>query len=310
MAYIVMDLEWNQPVSKKCYPYIKIGDKMSNEIIQIGAYKISDELKIVDSFCAYIKPKYYKKLNSFVKRVTNIDKTMICEGDGFEDVIARFKIWAGESLTIFTWGSDDIYVMRQNLEFYGIDTYFIEKWYDMQKIFSAQNLGDDTQRSLSFAMEYFNIIKQENRQLHDALDDAYYTAKIFCRHDIDKCIKNYAHECDFKILCIELDDTSYGAFYTKNKAMADENVNQIYCPKCGKVLNKNSSWTMHNGKYLCVASCDEHGNFVSRIKLNKHLDGKFYVNKVTRKISDKAYSEMAQKCKSCAKKKRQPSGVV
>ena len=38
MAYIVMDLEWNQPVSKKCYPYIKIGDKIGDKIpmVKIG----------------------------------------------------------------------------------------------------------------------------------------------------------------------------------------------------------------------------------------------------------------------------------
>ncbi len=50
MEYVILDLEWNQPVSKNSYPYLSIGDRMSNEIIQIGAYKVSEEMKITDSF--------------------------------------------------------------------------------------------------------------------------------------------------------------------------------------------------------------------------------------------------------------------
>lgn len=45
MEYVILDLEWNQPVSKNSYPYLSIGDRMSNEIIQIGAYKVSEEMK-------------------------------------------------------------------------------------------------------------------------------------------------------------------------------------------------------------------------------------------------------------------------
>lgn len=47
---------------------------------------------------------------------------------------------------------------------------------------------------------------------------------------------------------------------------------------------------------LCWRLCSEHGEFVSRVKLNKHLDGKFYVNKVTRKEGEQVRAAIKEKC--------------
>ena len=61
LNYIVFDMEWNQPISKNSYPYVKIGSQLTNEIIQIGAYKLNDKFQITDSFCRYVHPSFYKK---------------------------------------------------------------------------------------------------------------------------------------------------------------------------------------------------------------------------------------------------------
>ncbi len=314
MTYIVMDLEWNQPVSKNSYPYLKIGDKMSNEIIQIGAYKVSEELEIIDSFCTYIKPRYYKKLNSFVKRVTQINKDIINSADGFDVAIERFKNWCGDDFSIFTWGNDDVYVMKQNLDFYGMDKSFITKWYDMQMIFSSSHMHDSSQRSLRFAMEYFGIEEDNERRLHDALDDAYYTAKVFTLHDIKDCLCSYELTSDFDTMCMELDDTRFGSFYSKNKALHDARVAHVFCPECGESAKEHSAWISLGGKYVCIASCEKHGEFVSRVKINKHLDGKFYVNKITQKASTKMREDIKEKYrlkkeKSKSDKKKEISAI-
>ena len=283
MEYVILDLEWNQPVSKESYPYRSIGDRMANEIIHIGAYKVSEERKITDSFCTYVRPEYYKRLNSVVKRLTNIDKEAVLAGKEFPEAAALFRAWCPPGAVIFTWGSDDIYVMKQNLEFYGIDPSFISRWYDLQIMFSTTFLGERAQKSLSFALDYFDIKEEATKKLHDALDDAYYTAQIFLHHDIGACMESYPAECRFQTLWSELSDTEYGAFYSKRKAMENRAVSQVLCPDCGEELKKVGTWVQQNGKYVCVASCEEHGEFVSRVKINKHLDGKFYVNKVTRR---------------------------
>ena len=79
--------------------------------------------------------KYYKKLNSVVKRLTNINKEEVRAGKDFIEAAALFRAWCPPGATVFTWGSDDVYVMKQNLEFYGIDASFISRWYDLQVIF-------------------------------------------------------------------------------------------------------------------------------------------------------------------------------
>ena len=45
MNYIVLDLEWNQPVSYASAAYRKVGSKLLFEVIQIGAAKVN-ELRI------------------------------------------------------------------------------------------------------------------------------------------------------------------------------------------------------------------------------------------------------------------------
>lgn len=304
MEYIVLDLEWNQPVSKNSYPYLNIGDKMSSEIIQMGAYKLTENLEIAGSFCTYIKPKYYKKLNSTVKRITKINKEMVLGGKSFEEAIKLFRAWCGDDFCIFTWGSDDVSVMQQNLRFYEVDGSFIHKWYDLQRIFAKTFLGESTQKSLQAALEFFGIAEKADKQLHDALDDAYYTSKILMRHDIGACLKMYTPTSDFAKMCDELDDTKYGAFFTKRKAMLNKDVSQVLCPECGEVMEKYDSWLSVNGKYVCLASCDEHGEYVSRIKINKHLDGKFYVNKVTKKSSAKTRANVLEKYEKAKEKSK------
>ena len=49
MNYIIMDLEWNNS-------YMKSAEKFINEIIEIGAVKLDEELNTVDNFSELIKP--------------------------------------------------------------------------------------------------------------------------------------------------------------------------------------------------------------------------------------------------------------
>ena len=40
MTYIILDLEWNQPISYQSKAYREVGDKLIFEMIQIGAVKL------------------------------------------------------------------------------------------------------------------------------------------------------------------------------------------------------------------------------------------------------------------------------
>ena len=44
MQYIVLDLEWNQPISYHSPAYKSVGGKLLFEMIQIGAVKVDEQL--------------------------------------------------------------------------------------------------------------------------------------------------------------------------------------------------------------------------------------------------------------------------
>ena len=58
MHYIILDLEWNQPLSYQSHVYREVGDKLIFEMIQIGAVKLDNDLMVVDSVSIPIRPTH------------------------------------------------------------------------------------------------------------------------------------------------------------------------------------------------------------------------------------------------------------
>ena len=72
MDYIVLDMEWNQPwpgspSAKKPLPV-----QIRGEIIQIGAVRILEDQTVADEFQMMIKPRFYRRLNKRVSKLTGI----------------------------------------------------------------------------------------------------------------------------------------------------------------------------------------------------------------------------------------------
>ncbi len=270
MDYIIFDMEWNQPVSKKSYPYTKIGSILSNEIIQIGAYKLDDNFEIKSSFIRFIRPQFYKKINRNVLKITEIDEEKVLEGDDFIEAFEDFKKWCGNDFCFFTWGMDDASVIRQNIKFYSLSADWIKKWYNLQLIFSKEVFKNSNQRSLASAMEHYGIEKSEEKKLHDALNDAYYTALVFQRLDIKEGLKNYTSPSDYDLLVCGMSEKRVGAYKTKALAFDDKRVSCVSCPLCGEELKCIVPWFNNNTRYNFIGECRKHGEFVSRIRFEKN----------------------------------------
>ena len=190
MNYIVLDMEWNQPwpgspSSKKVLPV-----QIRGEILQIGAVRVTEEQFVADEFQVLIKPKYYKRLNRRVSKLTGIKETDLRDrGVSMEKAIADFKAWCGEDVIFLTWGFDDITILRENLQLYGLEDSWVNRWYNAQMIFNAQTDGSSSQKALKTAMEIFGI--EATRPAHDALGDAYHTALICAKLDLNRGIMEY-----------------------------------------------------------------------------------------------------------------------
>lgn len=295
LNYIVFDMEWNQPISKNSYPYVKIGSQLTNEIIQIGAYKLNDKFQITDSFCRYVHPSFYKKLNRNVLKITELDKENIENGDDFIDVFEDFMTWCGKDFCFFTWGPDDISVMRQNINFYSLSPDKIKNWYNLQLIYSKEVLNNSVQCALNSAMEHFGIDVSEARHLHDALNDAYYTALIFQKLNIKDAIKNYAPPSDYKLICCGLAEKRVGLYKTKELAFQDKKVCDVNCPLCGNELVCVVPWFNNNARYNYIGKCKNHGEFLSRIRFEKNKSSLLYAFKNVKKTDADTIKRIKEK---------------
>ena len=79
MDYIVLDMEWNQPwpgspSAKKVLPV-----QIRGEILQIGAVRVTEDQQVADEFQVLIKPKYYRRLNRRVSKLTGIKESQLRE---------------------------------------------------------------------------------------------------------------------------------------------------------------------------------------------------------------------------------------
>jgi DNA polymerase III epsilon subunit-like protein len=63
MDFIIMDLEWNNTYARKTKGFI-------NEIIEIGAVKLDENLNFKDKFSCLVRPQIGKKLRGSVKELT------------------------------------------------------------------------------------------------------------------------------------------------------------------------------------------------------------------------------------------------
>lgn len=313
MDYIVLDMEWNQPwpgspSAKKVLPV-----QIRGEIIQIGAVRVTEDQQVADEFQVLIKPKYYRRLNRRVSKLTGIKEARLREeGVPMVEAMERFHAWCGEDVTFLTWGFDDITILRENLRLYGIAEDWVSRWYNAQMIFNAQTDGSTAQKALKTAMEMFGI--EATRPAHDALGDAYHTALICARLDLkrgvdayDDALKDHIngfHGAEFPG-CI-----SRKVFYDyadKRAALSAMSGKENKCPTCSRQM-LGSRWFAQPGhRYMDLATCPEHGKFLIRVRLSGQPNGTVRVSRLTYEATSEAAQAYARRVEKADPEDRKPS---
>ena len=301
MNYIVLDMEWNQPwpgspSAKKVLPV-----QIRGEIIQIGAVRLTESQQVTDEFQVLIKPKYYRRLNRRVSKLTGIkDAQLRDEGIPFPEAMERFRKWCGEDVIFLTWGFDDITILRENLRLFGLDEGWTDRWYNAQMIFNAQTDGSSAQKALKTAMEIFGI--EPSRPAHDALGDAYHTALICVRLNLDIGIQEYGHALK------DHDNGFHGAelpgcisrkvFYDyadKRAALAAMSGEENLCPTCGRQMLSSRWFAQPGHRYMDLASCPQHGKFLIRIRMSQQQNGLTRVSRLTYEATSEAAAAYARR---------------
>ena len=287
MNYIVFDLEWNQPAD--IGPVRK--NKLSFEIIEIGAVKLDENKRIISKFSELVKPRVYNRLNWRTEKMLHISMRELREsGAYFSDVVNRFLKWCGEDYIFCTWGSQDLSELQKNLKYFHLRNLSNGpiKYYDVQKLFAAKMNEDGTSRSLETAVDMLELDK--DIPFHRAYSDAYYTAKIFSKIDDNILNNNFAYDL-FHLPKDELheiyEENDNGCYYVSSAYKDREDITNnrrmlgINCPKCKwKVIRPKVRWFSTNSKiYYGAAICIKHGPIKGKLRIKKHDNGLYFLEK-------------------------------
>lgn len=279
-------MEWNQawPGSYAARQVLPV--EIHGEIIQIGAVRLLENGRVADEFQVLVRPKYYRKLNSRVSKLTGLrDATLREEGLPFPEALRRFRQWIGGPCIFLTWGFDDIPMLEDNILLHDDEPDWITQWYNAQMIFNAQLGCGTSQKSLSSAMELIGI--PPSRPAHDALGDAYHTALICSRLDMKRGIAEYeqavrSHKDGFHGAPPEgcIGRSVFHGYEDKAKAITAMTELKSHCPQCGAPM-PNGVWIAQEGRrYMTMAECPQHGRYLIRIRLQKDRDETLRVSRL------------------------------
>ena len=274
MQYIVIDLEWNQPLSHMSAPYRKVGDRLMFEMIQIGAVKLDENRRMRGSFSRLIAPKHYIKVHPRIRRITGITQEDLADAPGFLEALEQFAAWCGDDFVLLTWGSDDISVFQQNLDFFGAKRE-LPPFYDLQKLYCSLVENGKERKGLQAAMAEYGIAATDEHPFHSAVDDAYYTAMVFQRFPDAKAALEFPQAPRVlgkarsgkrekaEAMAVKSEKAYFGSTFGK----------QIPCPVCGKKGRVKEGYVVQRGENIALADCPDHGLMYVRVNFTLNPQG-------------------------------------
>ncbi len=286
MAYIVIDLEWNQAMSAKSSVYNHLPIHLRGEIIQIGAVRLNDDFTPGEEFQCDVKPVWFRKMHYKVKKLTGFDNDRLSHGVSFPEAMEQFTAWCGPDPVFMTWGYDDRGIMEQNLIIHDLEIDWLGQWINLQLIYNRDTEGDKNQKSLETAMEHFGI--EQTRVAHDALGDAYNTALVCSHLNMTDGLAHYGETLEQlsrhprsvgvpqgpEPLFHAVSDT----YYTRDALWEAEENAVVKCPACAKAMERTKWINQGDHRYMSLATCETDGDFLLRIRLRHEEDGTWHAN--------------------------------
>lgn len=161
---------------------------LKNEIIEIGAVRLNDDLKIQERFDIYVMPEYNTRITPIVTEITGITMETLENACNFSEAVYKFSEWIGdEKSKIYSWSDTDRIQLfsEANLKLKNTDEILnkFRRWLDLQKIFTRlMGLSKPISlvNALGMTKEFFHGME------HSAVDDAENTAYLLMLMK-DKC---------------------------------------------------------------------------------------------------------------------------
>lgn len=260
MHYIVVDFEWNQPLSFQSSAYRQVEDRLLFEIIEIGAVKLNERFDIIDTFRQTIKPTYFTRIHPRIRRITSLTNDALQDSPNFIEANRRFLDFCESDPHFVTWGSEDVSVYKQNVDCFeqGSQEY---NFFNLQRMFSKEYSLGNNQPGLKSGMELFHIEEDESLPFHNALNDAYYTARILQRIQHRERIVDYPQEPKRLAHTSKLRGVhiSHQVLSVKH-ALHSSLIRKAQCPACKKICELESEVVAQSDtSYIALLRCPTHG---------------------------------------------------
>ena len=186
----------------------------------------------------------------------------------------------------FTWGPDDIGMLRDNLDMYAMNTAWLPRTYNLQVIFDDQITKEKRQVSLSYAMEK---IGEPALEAHDALHDAKNTVCVCLHLNMVKGLAEYAELQKQMALYAknQSERTEVTKVYeSKEEALNDPDVHTFFCPKCGAPVTCVGIVKQNTTKFVAIGKCAHGDELFVRFKFTKWNEGRFTVSRILYEMDD------------------------
>ena len=249
MYYVILDLEWNNTYGRKTKSFI-------NEIIEIGAVMLDENLCEVSRYSSLIRSQIGKKLRGSVKQLTHITNEDLTTGIPFTKAMSELRRWIGnKENTVITWGDGDIRVLIENCRYLnGLEIIpFLSNYTDLQAYFhSIFNTPPSRQVGLSAAAELLGI-EAERFNHHRALDDSLLTAELFRKifnpdtfeSFIKPCTRDFYGKLSFKPYIIG----------NINNPLVDKSKLSYTCENCGESAKQLTDWRFVSRHFRALYYC-------------------------------------------------------
>ncbi|MGL5415232.1 MAG: exonuclease domain-containing protein [Clostridium sp.] len=293
MGYVIIDLEFNRLDNiERYYPnlyeeYKELRNiEIESEIIEIGAIKVDQYMKIEDELKVYIKPSIFPILNPEIINITKITNEDLEKGISFKEAIDRLKEFIGNNI-LCSWAKDDVAQIIINSHFHKYeDIKWVKKYLDIQE-YVTKVIGAKKSLSLKNALMRLNI-KADDNLLHDALNDANYTVQAFKQLYNYRIVKNYIVDNIYDMPAINLRCVdNMNLDYSKIKSI---------CPKCRRKLALDFDYMPARWRFLSVGICPKcHSTILNEVIIKKTLHGKVVYSEIGSILNEIEYSDYMYK---------------
>ncbi len=246
MDFVIFDLEWNSGYCKKTKKFI-------NEIIELGAVKVNEQMETIGQFSIFIRPEITKRLNSKVKELTQLTNEDLIHGATFNYAISKFRKFT-DGCVIMSWSTSDLSALEANCEYYNRSPKipFLKRYADVQAYCQDVIGSGKNQLALQTAADMLDI-RSDDVPLHRAVGDSILTARILKKlYDAERFAK-YIRIVDDEFYARLNFHSTY--IYDINNPLINNDDMFILCDVCSSKCEVKNGWKSRNKSFYADLYC-------------------------------------------------------